>query len=198
MGMKLARALSSKAISHGRHPTQERMTTPMNVKGVGNGSQQCSWKVTCPIATPTTTGRSTEGMITSPIVEGAGGDLPGLLGLRTIEQHRGIIDTGRREFIFAGQGDVQITVPPGSVRHPLEKAPSGHLVLVVDDFDNVKQNHGGITEEPLQLMTTGGTSHISQDQATGSGEAADDGRGATSRSASSMAPAATGSRSLDM
>ena len=108
MGSKLARAITDKAIARGQKPAQEKMAQPLSVKGVGKGSQKCAWKVICPIATPTSTGQSAAGRITIPIVEGTGADLPGLLGLRTIGQHRGILDTANRELILLDLGEAQI------------------------------------------------------------------------------------------
>ena len=70
-------------------------------------------------------------------MEGDGSGLPGLLGLRTLEHERAILDTGNHELIFPGPGRVKIELPPGSTRIPLHKAPSGHLVMVVDDYEKV-------------------------------------------------------------
>ena len=54
---------------------------------------------------------------------------------------------------FPGPGEVKIVLPPGSVSHPLEKAPSGHLVLVIDDYERVgAPQRGGVAEEPVNLL----------------------------------------------
>lgn len=96
LGSNLARRMAEKAIAHGKHTQQTRMTEPLHIRGVGDGSQRCEWEVVCPIAVPTVDGPASYGLMTSPVVEGSGSELPGLLGLRTIEEHKGILDTGRR------------------------------------------------------------------------------------------------------
>ena len=89
----------------------------------------------------------------------------GLLGLKTVEQHRAILDVNARQLHFPGPGEVKIILPPGSVSHQLEKAPSGHLLLVIDDYEHLaKPNRGGLPDEPIQLMTS------SQSSASPSGE----------------------------
>ena len=88
----------------------------------------------------------------SPIVEGTGSHLPGLLGLETLEAQGAILDMGRKMLIFPGSGDVKIELPPGSQEIPLQKSPSGHLVMVIDDFEKLTKK-GGVPEVPLQLHT---------------------------------------------
>ena len=53
--------------------------------------------------------------------------------------------------IFPGQGDIQIVLPPGSLEVPLQKAPSGHLVMVIDDYEQVAQRAGGLPSPQMQL-----------------------------------------------
>ena len=49
---------------------------------------------------------------------------------------------------------MNIVLPPGSVSHPFEKAPSGNILLVVDDYDRLEEpKRGGLTEEPLHLLS---------------------------------------------
>ena len=62
------------------------------------------------------------------------------------------------ELIFPGPGEVKYELPPGSVRIPLQKAPSGHLVMVIDDFEQVKQRRGGLPHASLQLLSHEGGS----------------------------------------
>ena len=198
LGSNLARRISVKAIAAGYKPAQERMSEPLSVRGVGKGSQHCPWKIISPIATPTVDGPSVLSRVTSPVVEGDGADLPGLLGLRTIESHRGILDTSRRELIFPGPGEVKIILPPGSVRHPLEKAPSGHLVLVVDDYDNLKAKKGGLPEHPVELMAVERTTSSQARTGAESSRVADHSRACGSRSVDGEAPVSTAERHLDM
>ena len=37
-----------------------------------------------------------------------------------------------------GEGEAKLELPPGSTPIPLHKAPSGHLVMIIDDYDQTK------------------------------------------------------------
>ena len=95
-----------------------------------------------PIAIPTTDGRSVMQQLTTPNVCGTGAELPGLLGLRTLESERAVLDIPNRILYLCTPGTTTITVPPGSLAVPLERAPSGHLVMVVDDYQNLNTVSG--------------------------------------------------------
>ena len=151
MGANLARKLAKRALATGHKPRQVPMER-LNVQGVGNGSQQCNFKLQCPIATPHTDGASHLHQISTPIVEGTGADLPGLLGLRSLETDRAILDTGKRQLIYPGPGEVTWNPPPGSVTIPLEKAPSGHLVMPIDEYERCPKHKGGTPETSLNLV----------------------------------------------
>jgi hypothetical protein len=135
VGRTLARKAAERAIANGFKPQQKKMNQTLKVAGVGNGTQDCNWKIEVPIAIPHENGAFPH-QLSSPIVEGDGENLPGLLGLDSIERNRGILDMGdKKRLIFPGPGKVQIILPPGSIEIPLEKAPSGHLVMVIDDYE---------------------------------------------------------------
>ena len=153
-GAKIARALTQRAIACGFKPQQHRMTRPLSIQGVGSGSQECQWEFECPIAVPNVDGDAHMHKVRGPIVAGTGSDLPGLLGLRSLEANRAILDTAQRQLIFPGPGDVKIELPPGSTVIPLEKAPSGHLVMVIDDYEHLAQKAGGLAEASLSLHTS--------------------------------------------
>ena len=42
-------------------------------------------------------------------------------------------------------------LPSGSVTVPLEKLPSGHLAMVIDDYARLQAQQGGVTTTPMQL-----------------------------------------------
>ena len=126
--------------------------TPLTVNGVGKGSQKAKFKMVCPIAVPHSDGKSHLHQLTAPIVEGDGANLPGLLGLRTMEHERAVLDMGNHELIIPGPGGIKYELSPGSVRIPLKKAPSRHLVMIIDDYENaVKASKGGLPHASLQF-----------------------------------------------
>ena len=153
MGLTLARKLTKRALANGQQPAQNKMET-LNVQGVGNGHQQCNFKLICPIAIPHSDGTAHLHKISTPIVEGTGSELPGLLGLRSLETDRAILDTAGRKLYYPGPGEVTINLPPGSITIPLEKAPSGHLVIPIDEYERVTSQKGGTPETSLQLQAT--------------------------------------------
>jgi hypothetical protein len=158
VGRTLARKAAERAIANGYKPQQKPMTQTLKVAGVGRGTQDCNWKLELPIAVQQDNGTHLH-QLSSPIVEGDGEDLPGLLGLDSIERNRGILDTGdKKRLIFPGPGKVQIILPPGSIEIPLEKAPSGHLVMVIDAYEKLDRSKGGLPKEDssISLMTTPG------------------------------------------
>ena len=123
----------------------------MQVAGVGNGSQECNYKINLPIAIPTSEGTQLHS-ITSPIVEGTGANLPGLLGLDSLRANRAMLDMDKAQLIFPGPGDVKYDLPPGSTIVPLEVAPSGHLVMVTDDYGRLPKETGGVKDSKLVMI----------------------------------------------
>ena len=65
---------------------------------------------------------------------------------------------------LVGQGEVQLMLPPDSVSIPLHKAPSGHLVMIIDDFEGVTKTKGGVPEASLQLHSSTEAPAASQDK----------------------------------
>ena len=81
-----------------------------------------------------------------PVVDGTGSDLPGLVGFRSLNALRAIIDCGRKILYLPGTGEVDIQVPDGTCEIQLQQAPSGHLVMRVDDYENLQTRKGGIPQ----------------------------------------------------
>ena len=152
MGETLARKLAKRALDAGHRPMEKKMSPPLSIQGVGNGSQQCIWEMECPVAIPHADGDAHEHSFKTPIVTGAGKDLPGLLGLKSLEAQRAILDTAGKTLIIPGPGPVELNLPPGSLRIPLEKAPSGHLVMVVDEYHKTVQSQGGLKERTVHFL----------------------------------------------
>jgi hypothetical protein len=157
MGENLAKAIGQRAVDHGLKPEQRKMAEPLNIQGVG-GYQKCEWQVTCPVAVPDGQGTSALHRFSAPVVRQSGSNLPGLLGLKSMEEHRAVIDITRKMLIFPGPGDVEIKLPPGSIEIQLEKAPSGHLVIPVDSYGNLAKRKGGLQNPTLELHASIGQS----------------------------------------
>ena len=90
--------------------------------------------------------------LTTPVVQGEEGrKLPGLLGLKSLESQRAILDMGSRKLILPGPAGVKYDIPPGSISIPLEKAPSGHLVMVIDSYEKLKRGTGSVPPRTVNL-----------------------------------------------
>ena len=161
IGSSLAEKLAMSAMQNGKKPAEAKMNPPLTVQGVGNGSQACSWEIHCPVAVSHSDGHTYEHSFKAPIVEGSGKSLPALLGLRSMEQQRAILDTGGKTLILPGPGEVEIVLPPGSVRIPLEKAPSGHLVMVIDNYAGLSAPKGGLPPRAVDLLTNTASDPVS-------------------------------------
>ena len=109
-------------------PTKKRvLSKPLNVQGVGNGSQEAgvSQEVRFSVDCETTDGLT--GSFISPIVQDS--ELPPLLGLKSLRRCQAILDTAQQKLILPGPGGVQMTYSPGTLVLPLEMSESGHLIL---------------------------------------------------------------------
>ena len=138
-GAKWVKAQAEQAKQNKHFSKQNKMKTPLGVSGVGNGSQKCTWQGHIPIAVegeyPSGHGTCVH-QFECPIVEGAGEDLPALLGLKKMSEKNAILEMtpGKECLIFPGAGGYEIKLAPGFTKGPLSRAPSGHLCIPTDRF----------------------------------------------------------------
>ena len=152
-GSTLSRVLAACAKRNGRNVRQEPLPNLVNISGVGNGSNQCTHKMILPAEIPLIDDLGTVEMdLHSAIVNPPGEETPGLLGLDILEGKRAIMDVGQRRLIFPGPGPVTYNLPPGSIVTPLEKAPSGHLCVVVNDYREKEPKTAGGVALPKQHL----------------------------------------------
>ena len=112
----------------------------MKVSGVGAGSQRCLNNYILPIALQSENyGPSIGTVYRTPAVENS--DLPGLLGLQSMRDHRVILDLQKLKMYFVGPGDYDLdkSLSPGTVSFELEVAPSGHRLLPCSNFGNLSE-----------------------------------------------------------
>ena len=101
LGSDSARRLAKRALETGHRPEQWKLKNLLAIQGVGNGCQECKWEVSCPIAIPQRGGSAKLHHLRSPIGEGTGSHIPGLLVLDTLEAQGAILDTGRTKCLSA-------------------------------------------------------------------------------------------------
>ena len=146
-GDKWAKTVADAAEKAGRKATYEKRGTPLNVSGVGHGSQRCVYDCTLPVALRQCNGNveNKEGTILIPSVQHS--DLPGLLGLTTLRSQRAVLDFTTLKLHFLGPGDSKVdqSLPPGTDTFQLEIAPSGHLVLPCSEFQHPQPKDTSLT-----------------------------------------------------
>jgi hypothetical protein len=67
-----------------------------------------------------------------------GSELPALVGVDTFIARRVIIDHVNMQYIEIGPGNHKIDLPPGSRVLPIHRAPTGHLLLPISEWDKAK------------------------------------------------------------
>ena len=131
-------------------PVQTKRKTPLNVSGVGTGSQVCNYDVTLPIALRNDRGETLSATFSSATLDD--GDLPALLGLKTLVEQRALLDLSTMKLHFCGPGDATINLPPGSQSFQLSQSTSGHLMLPCCNFEGGRQLHDA-SSSSLALAT---------------------------------------------
>ena len=168
-GKTIARALTRSAIAAGYKPMQNKLENCIGIAGVGNGANKIQYSFDGPVAIPSEDGTARLFNLSAGIVEEPGEDLPGLLGMDVLRSRRAIMDIGNKRLIFPGEGEIEIRLPPGSFVTPLIEAPSGHMVMVIDAYNDFQQSRGGVYEkiQPLTLPRKNENSSSSSMQALG-------------------------------
>ena len=143
-GDKWAREVAIAASRGGHRPSYERRPRPLQVSGVGHGSQTCKYDCKLPIALRQQGGSSSSlGELNTPAVQDS--DMPGLLGRQSLHDNRAVWDFVTDRLYFMGPGDYDLSraLPPGTDCFQLERAPSGHSVLPCCEFSapRARQEH---------------------------------------------------------
>ena len=160
LGTRLAKMVAAASMCAGYRPEQIKLPTPINIQGVGNGTNQINYRGLFPIAVPTDEGPAQLNTLSAGIVDPPGDELPGLLGMDVLKNKRAILDIGNKNLIFPGPGEVQYVFPPGTVITPLAEAPSGHLCMLIDAYGDIKPGSGGLTAQVPELGTASSSSGV--------------------------------------
>ena len=155
VGESWAIEMAKKAMNSGLKPNQVKLEHPLNVAGVGNGTNSAEWEVHLPIAIDSHGDGTKLSEFRAPSVGGQGKDLPALLGLKSMSRQGGVLEMaeGREYLTFPGSGGYQVEWSPGTRRYKLERATSGHLILPCDSFTQVAKNQGGLEEIKTTFYT---------------------------------------------
>jgi len=128
------------------------MKQKLTIEGVGTGTNEAHEQLTFPLAFQ----NGERGSFTSPVVENS--ELPALLGLESLEQHKAIIDTNRMLLIFPGPAGIRMLCSPGTVVHKLEKSMTGHLLLPITEWTQAKHQSSMQKHQHTVLHSAGASS----------------------------------------
>jgi hypothetical protein len=117
---------------YGQGTAWSNLENAISVQGVGNGSNEAQQEAQVPIAL----GTNQIGTFRTPVLPES--DLPALWGLVSLEKLKAIIDVGSRRLVIPGPGGFKMVMSPGSKSYPLEKSPTGHLLLSCCEWEKAK------------------------------------------------------------
>ena len=132
VGSNWARRAAAAAESAGQGTSYSPLARPIDVGGVGKEPQQATDSVSDPVALD----NGARSVFTAPVVPGS--DLPALLGLSVIEEHKMLLDCHNKKLIIPGPGGYRLHLSPGSICLDLHKARSGHLLLPCTSWNAIK------------------------------------------------------------
>ena len=130
----------------------DTLQRPMEVGGVGTGSQTATHAVTHNIVLA----NGKEVKYTAPQLPKSG--TPALLGQKSLKRMRAIIDCYNGTMYTIGPGGYTLQLSPGSEKHNLEESHAGHLMLPCTRYDASKS---GAQEAMLTSSKTAPTSSSS-------------------------------------
>jgi hypothetical protein len=129
-GDQTIRRLEMLAAQNGHGTAYSELPHRLPVDGVGAGSSECSHACKVPIMLSD----STLANYSSPMITDS--SIPALLGTRSMTEHRVLVDLVHDQMIMLGAGGMQLTLSPGSRVLPLQRTPTGHLIIEASAWPN--------------------------------------------------------------
>ena len=153
IGANTAQDMALKAAQYGHETKFEKRKHVLHVNGVGAGSAPCEEQAQIPIAVKYEDMPTTLQDFLANVATGSGEDLPGIMGLISMQEKDVvlILRKGKEIMALPGKGGYKIVWSPGTKLLPMTPAPSGHLVVPCDNFDEVKKQ--GPLEDHTTLIT---------------------------------------------
>ncbi|CAK0884433.1 unnamed protein product [Prorocentrum cordatum] len=168
-GADRGREAAQAALNAGYEPKQTKLDCPLEIQGVGHGTQKGECKATVPVALMTEDGSATMFNYEVPLIDkspknGMGHQLPLIVGLRSLKDKRAVLELedGKEMMTFPGPGGYTIQWSPGTVRIPMEQGLSGHLMVGCSQYDKLPKAKGGVeTAAPTLHVVPGSAGDIS-------------------------------------
>ena len=131
-GSSFAQRLLEESRKHGHGGLLAPHPKPYSIEGVGKGTNTVSELLKSPIAM--SNGQVAE--YHASVIPGS--ECPGLLGLNPMRKQRVVLDLFIERYISVGPGGCELKLSPGSISLPTEFAPTGHLMLPISNWQQVK------------------------------------------------------------
>ena len=141
VGKLTEREMSLEAERNGHQTFYEKRKHTLHVNGVGKGSAPCNEKTILPIAVPCVDRKPCLESFKADIAEDCGEALPAILGSESMQDKDSVLLLRREKesLVFPGPGGYKIIWSPGTRIIPMQKAPSGHLVIACDHFQGITE-----------------------------------------------------------
>ena len=128
-GSEFVERVANAAKQAGRGAEFQPLSSHLHVEGVGTGSSTCTREALLPIAME-------DGLCsTHKTKEVPQSNLPGLLGLEVMDRRRVLLDIVHNKYIEVGPGGFTLNLSPGSRVLPMQRAPTGHLMLPCTEWN---------------------------------------------------------------
>jgi len=112
----------------------------LRLSGVGQGTVSCTRTVKMPMAVRwLNEEKASKCNFQANIAEGAGENLPAIMGNASMEEKNVILllGKGKQTMIFPGPGGYKLECSTGSKKLPIMKSQTKHLVVKIDDFKDL-------------------------------------------------------------
>ena len=142
IGENTARRFAAKATEHNQHPEYAARRTALHVNGVGSDSAVCVEEALLPIAVKFQERPVSHEVYRANVAKGCGSDLPAIHGQKSMAEKNAVLfmKQGQQMMAFPGPGGYKVEWSPGTKLLPLVQAPSGHLVVPCDSFDDLQSS----------------------------------------------------------
>jgi len=123
--------------------THEDRRERLHINGVGSDAAICDQTTTLPIAVKFQEQQATKETFKANVAKGCGAHLPAILGSKSMQDKDSVIvlRKGLEMIAFPGPGGYKIEWSPGTKLLPMVPAPSGHLVIPCDRFEEFSTNN---------------------------------------------------------
>ena len=151
IGEETYAAFKNKSIAAGFPVEVKEREQQLTVNGVGSDAAFCTQEATITTAVQFADQAATTVPYTANIARGCGSTLPAIMGLQSMQEKDAVLLTrpGHEMMAFPGPGGYKIEWSPGTMLLPMTGAPSGHLVIPSDRYEELTSGASSSSEVAL-------------------------------------------------